>query len=108
MAEWLVRVPGEPERVVPVPPSAKTFVVGRAEGCDLVIAEKKASKRHLELSRLPGADGGWVVADLTTSNGSFVGEHRVLRAVIADGDVVRIGDSTMQFRAGAPVPAVAA
>src|SRR5947207_12369165 len=98
MAEWLVRVPGEPDRVVAIPPGAKAFVIGRAEGCDLVISERKASKRHLEVSPLPGSPGVFVVADLQTSNGTMVGDHRVLRAVLDDGDVVRLGDTTLTFR----------
>jgi hypothetical protein len=96
MAELVVRVEGEPERVVPLP--ARPFLVGRAEGCDLVVLEKKASKKHLEIAPLavPTADGvRWVVVDLQSSNGTFVGEQRVLRCGLAHGDVVRIGDSTL-------------
>jgi hypothetical protein len=96
MAEWVIRVPGEPERVVAF---SKPFVVGRADGCEVTIAEKKASKRHVELAPLEGSPSTWLATDLQTSNGTFVEERRFLRAVVADGEVVRVGDSTLTLRA---------
>ena len=53
MAQLLVSVPGEPERVVLLPD--RPFLVGRGEGSDLLILERKASKRHCEIAPLaPG------------------------------------------------------
>lgn len=107
MAELRVRVPGEPDRTVPL---SRPLVLGRADDCDVQILDKKASKRHLRVEPAPG--GGWLAVDLGSSNGTLVGDERILRRALASGDVVRIGDVTLEVlddgRPAAPVsgPAV--
>src|SRR5262245_3714026 len=107
MAELVIRTPGEPERVVLV--LDRPMVLGRHDRCDVQLVEKKASKRHLEIApaTLPGVAAGtaFVVTDLESSNGTLVGEARVRRRVVASGDVIRVGDTTIEVRA--PVAASA-
>lgn len=96
MAEFLIRTPGQPERRVPL--GARTIVVGRHESCDVQILEVKASKRHFELAPAPGSTPAaplWTVTDLQSSNGTLVEEARVLRRLLAPGDVVKVGDTTL-------------
>ena len=48
----------------------KTFQIGRLPACDLVADDPGVSKRHANLTL--GADGDLFVADLGSSNGTFV------------------------------------
>lgn len=98
-----IQVPGEAAREVPV---EGEVYVGRDEGCAVQLAEKKASRRHLRITREGDA---WVAEDLDSSNGTYVGEARVLRRVLADGTLLRIGDSELRWSdpaAAAPAPVV--
>ena len=102
MAEFVLRVPGEPERIVPL--RDKPVVVGRAEECDVQVAERKASKRHLRFVPVgqPGGGRTWTVEDLESSNGTQVEDVRVVRRALVSGDRVRVGDTTLEFRDETP------
>lgn len=96
MAELLIRTPGQPDRRVPLPHRA--FTVGRHESCDVQILEVKASKKHFEVAPAPhDAEGGggpaFVVTDLQSSNGTFVGEARIMRRLLGPHDEIRVGDT---------------
>lgn len=76
--------------------------VGRGDDCDLQLPEKKASRRHLSISRAPGEP--WVLTDLDSSNGTFLSppsaggaEARVARALLVDGAVLRVGDTRLRW-----------
>lgn len=106
MAELHVRVPGEPDRTVPL--SSRPLIVGRADDCDVQIADKRASKHHLRLDPVDPTDGGprvWVVTDLQSSNGTLLGETKLLRHVLAPGDQIRVGDVVLAYVGAPPVAA---
>ncbi len=61
------------------------------------------SRTHARLAR---AHDTWELADLASSNGTFVNGVRVARAVLADGDVFECGRTLFLFRAALrPAPA---
>ena len=75
------------------------LVIGRDEGCNLVLDDSKVSRRHAYLQEL---DGGVEVGDLGSSNGTFVNGRRIERPVtLAPGDSLRIGTSSMRIEAAA-------
>jgi hypothetical protein len=75
------------------------FVIGRVAGCDLVIDDTKASRRHARLV----VDAGVVeVEDLESSNGTLLNEKPVTRRVLRDGDRVKIGKTELVYREGTP------
>ncbi len=80
------------------------FLLGRVAGCDLVIDDSKASRKH---ARLIVASGVVEIEDLGSSNGTLLNEKPVTRRVLRDGDRVQIGKSVLVFREGA-VPGSAA
>jgi predicted component of type VI protein secretion system len=74
------------------------FVVGRVAGCDLVIDDTKASRRHL---RFVVAGGVVELEDLGSSNGTLLNDKPVQKRMLRDGDRVRIGKTELVFREGA-------
>ena len=69
-------------------------VLGRGPGVDFVLDDTLASRRH---AQVVGRGGGWVLEDLDSTNGTLVNGRRQRRAVLADGDVIRIGGTTLRF-----------
>jgi FHA domain len=83
-------------------PDAESASVGRLNDCDLVIDwDTEISRLHARFER---AGDAWVlVDDGLSSNGSFVNDERVNgRRRLSDGDVLRLGATTVLFRSPAP------
>jgi hypothetical protein len=80
------------------------LAIGRMEGNDLVLEwDRQVSRSHAQLERV-GSD--WTLVDDGLSrNGSQVNGERIHgRTRLLDGDVVRLGHTTMVFRAPAARP----
>ena len=77
--------------------------IGRHETNDLVLADPGVSGVHLELSR----DGERVhIRDAGSTNGTWLGGHRIVEAVLAPGAEVVVGGTTLRFDVdGAAAPA---
>ncbi len=77
--------------------TATGTTLGR-EGCDVVIPDAQASRRHAEIV----CEGGtWVLSDLGSTNGTFVNGYRVQGSRnLQPGDKIRIGAIIMTFGAG--------
>jgi pSer/pThr/pTyr-binding forkhead associated (FHA) protein len=74
------------------------LTIGRGEGCDVRLPrDPEASRLHAQLERLGDT---WVVVDDGLSrNGTFVNGERVSgRDRLANGDVLRCGESLLTFR----------
>lgn len=70
------------------------LVLGRVAGCDLVIDDTKASRRHARII----VDAGVVeVEDLDSSNGTLLNGKPVQRRVLRPGDEIRIGQTAIVF-----------
>lgn len=70
------------------PLEAKRIVIGRSYLSDIVVADRRASRFHALI--LEHADG-LVVADLKSSNGTFVNSRKVELHSLANDDVISIG-----------------
>lgn len=83
------------------------LVVGReVEGDGRLPGDDSLSRRHARFTTT--ASGEVVLEDLGSTNGTFVNDARVVDPVVLrDGDVVRVGDTYLEFSAGA-APGVAA
>jgi len=84
-APLLVRTQGS-DRSLPAGPS---YLIGRDPECDIVIADIRVSWQHAVL-RLE--NGGWVLADNGSTNGTYAGGQRVDRIVIDGECQVRLGN----------------
>jgi hypothetical protein len=75
------------------------IVVGRGNDADLRIDDPGVSRRHLELRVVDTVTGPRVSAhDLGSTNGVLVNGRRIDQATLADGAVIRIGNTTLTLR----------
>jgi pSer/pThr/pTyr-binding forkhead associated (FHA) protein len=70
--------------------------LGRARGNDVVLDDRAVSSQHCRIR--PRDQGGYEVLDLQSTNGTYVNERRVARHPIAAGDVLKVGETILQFR----------
>jgi predicted component of type VI protein secretion system len=89
----------------------RTFTIGRAPDCDLVLADESVSRRHAELLVIAG--GEVFVTDCRSTHGTVVLEHGAERrheqGVVAPQASLRFGDITMSVAEilqalGSPLP----
>jgi S1-C subfamily serine protease len=86
---WLRVLSGaDAGRTVELPEPGRPFILGRVQGCDLVIRDERASRQHAELRVEPA--GGVRVIDLGSANGTFVDGRKVGEALLAGGEELRI------------------
>ena len=85
-----------PERTVLL--TRPVTVLGRGADADLRLADTGVSRAHAEL-RLEGGDVR--VVDLDSTNGTLVNGRPVREAVLADGDVLELGATTLVYRSEA-------
>ena len=71
--------------------------IGRSAICDLPLTDRAASGTHCELEAV---ESGWVLRDLGSTNGCYVGEVRIREAVLPLGARVRVGTTTLQIEPG--------
>jgi pSer/pThr/pTyr-binding forkhead associated (FHA) protein len=82
-------------------------VIGRAPDCSIVLADDRdVSRRH---ARLVWQPAGWLLEDLGSRNGTFVGEfaesRRIEAALLLDpGTVFRVGNTRLRLEAGVERP----
>jgi hypothetical protein len=73
-------------------------VLGRDGSCELMLASQPVSRRHAMVS---GCDGGYLVEDLGSLNGTTLNGRPVVGAVrLTDGDRLRLADVEVEFRLG--------
>lgn len=79
--------------------------IGRSAESDLILNTNDVSRFHAVVSP---EEGRIVVEDLGSKNGTFVNGRKVSRAVLAEGDRIKLGDFEIVLAAAPPpAPAVA-
>jgi two-component system cell cycle response regulator len=68
---------------------ATSLVIGRDKSCDLCLDDDAVSRRHATVTR--SAAGTFILEDLGSTNGTFVGAAPVKRCTITSGDRIHIG-----------------
>ncbi|MBW3638934.1 MAG: FHA domain-containing protein [Actinobacteria bacterium] len=70
--------------------------LGRADDSTLVLTDDYASSRHARL--VPG-DGTWLVEDLGSTNGTYLGPDKIVRPTpVPLGQPIRIGKTVLELR----------
>lgn len=73
------------------------FLLGRGQGCDLVLGDKLVSRRH---ARVFCSKDRWYIEDLDSTNGLFVNGARVGRRALRHGDEIGMGGVTLVYDEG--------
>ncbi|MDH3520678.1 MAG: FHA domain-containing protein [Myxococcales bacterium] len=81
-----LKIEGQTPRVILL--DTQDLSIGRSDENDLAIDDPEISRRHARFARV---EGGWVVEDQGTSNGTAVNGVSAGRAQLASGDVIRVG-----------------
>jgi len=73
-----------------------TTLLGRSPACHLYIADRRASRRHVEIAW----DGeSWTLRDLDSDNGTFLNGRRLAAPqTLTDGDQIAVASATFIFR----------
>jgi hypothetical protein len=69
--------------------------IGRSRANDIQVDDVSISGQHC---RIRPEDGRFVLHDLKSTNGTLVNEKKVSRHVLEEGDVIAIGETSLQYR----------
>jgi FHA domain len=69
------------------------LVIGRHPSCDLVLGDETVSRRHAQLTF---RDGGWILRDLDSTNGTRLNGQSVGRCRLHPGDQLGLGRQLLQ------------
>jgi hypothetical protein len=76
--------------------SRRRFTIGREPACDMMLADMTVSRWH---ASLVNAEGGWLLADLGSTNGTRVNGWRVSEPTpVQPGDFVSFGAAIFVIR----------
>lgn len=85
-----------PLRGTTLPLTTSAILIGRAPSCTLVLDDDYSSSRHARI--FPSGDQ-WVLEDLGSTNGTFIGNQRVSAPTpLSPGTQVRIGQSVVELQ----------
>lgn len=85
-----------PLRGTTLPLTSSAILIGRAPSCTLVLDDDYSSSRHARI--FPSGDQ-WVLEDLGSTNGTFIGNQRVSAPTpLSLGTQVRIGQSVVELQ----------
>ena len=86
-----------------IPLAGGTFEIGRSSKCDLSLDQDSVSRHHARIVR--AKDGIYTVADLGSTNGTYVNDASVTERGLVDGDQLKIGRTIFKFMFGTNIEA---
>ena len=87
----LVVVAGKATR--PDLPLKLPAIIGRGQNATILVGHPTVSRSHCKVIE---RDGALVVRDMNSKNGTFVGEARIVEAVLKPGDQLTVGPLTFR------------
>jgi pSer/pThr/pTyr-binding forkhead associated (FHA) protein len=69
--------------------------IGRSKANDIVVGDVSVSSQHC---RVRPEDGRFVLHDLKSTNGTYVNDKKVARQPLAEGDVIKVGETSLLFK----------
>ncbi len=91
MPRLIVREQGR-ERVIQL--DLDSVTIGRSKANSVAINDAKASRTHCAIQR---TERGWIVADMGSSNGTFLNGKQIQKSLLSLGDVISIGEARIHF-----------
>ena len=95
--------PSGPQMGTRYPLAGEPVFIGRNDDCAILNTDASVSRQHAKIVR--GDDGQFEVADLSSTNGTFVNNLRQQTSPLRDGDYLRIGNCLYRFLAGGNIEA---
>lgn len=89
---FIVAMSGPREGALFALPSGGSIVLGRGTACDVVLEDEGISRMHARIALMPS--GSYLLEDLTSRNGTFVGNTRVSKKMLVVDDLIRLGSVT--------------
>ncbi len=92
-----------------IPLGAGDFEIGRSSASDLALDQESVSRHHARITRGGAASGRslsaanaapYMIADLGSTNGTYVNDTAVTERKLKDGDQIKVGHSIMKFMTG--------
>jgi pSer/pThr/pTyr-binding forkhead associated (FHA) protein len=82
-----------------LPLRGQAILIGRNPECALVLDDDYASGRHCRIYQDPSGREGWLVEDLGSTNGTFIGREKLTSSQPVEvGTTLRIGKTVLEFR----------
>ena len=100
-AHLLVVADGGPSEVIVLATGSKdqdSWIIGRNQDCEIVLADASVSERHAQLVR---QNERWRIVNLVSANGTFVNGRKSLTTFLSDGDKIELGLVELIFHADA-------
>ena len=92
IARFRVTIVTGPDAGHTIESNAEEVTVGTGAGQTLRLRDRCVSRHHCVIRV---GDDGLICEDLGSTNGTFVGGHRVTSAVLAPGDTITVGESVL-------------
>ncbi|HKX67296.1 MAG TPA: FHA domain-containing protein [Intrasporangium sp.] len=82
-----------------LPLRGQAILIGRNPECALVLDDDYASGRHCRIYQDTSGPEGWLVEDLGSTNGTFIGREKLTSPQPVEvGTTLRIGKTVLEFR----------
>lgn len=75
-------------------PVVSSIIAGRANDCDIALADAAASRHHVEFSV---KDSQFYWKDLGSTNGTLINGSEMREGILHDGDRIQIGETVLRF-----------
>ncbi len=100
---WLIVMAGHRTGHV-FPINAEGSWIGRDAENDIVLDDSAMSRRHAKVWKENNSQSEerFYVQDLASANGTYVNDQNIVRAVLKDGDRVRVGETVFVFKTVEP------
>ncbi|MCB9596270.1 MAG: GGDEF domain-containing protein [Sandaracinaceae bacterium] len=77
-----------------VPLGSEPCILGRSSKCDVQLDQESVSRNHARIQR---HRNNYVIADLGSTNGTYVNDELVDEVVLRDGDQLKVGRTIFKF-----------
>ena len=91
-ANFIVKGPNGVEKAYPM--KAMSVTIGRSDQCEIAVKDSSMSGKHAEISKI---NGEIRVKDLGSANGIWLNGERVDDVELFDGDVLRLGQTSIRI-----------
>jgi two-component system, NtrC family, response regulator GlrR len=89
-----VEVVGGPDVGLEFTSNSDEVTIGTEHGNDVALTDPTVSRHHCSLRVEPR---GVMLRDLGSTNGTFVGGHRIESAQLRSGSIIKVGESVLRF-----------